>query len=117
MTMGTLNRSAVIVRPKRRFLEWTKQDDTTGVAEAVFESLRRQPHVYLLPTYDDPTSQNEVLEDFWPAVFEAMLDRWVTDETLWPKDRTFQMFRTWFEIQIGSAVEDHYVDEPLEDIG
>ncbi len=26
------------------------------------------------------------------------------------------MFQAWFEIQIGSGVEDLYLDEPLEDL-
>ena len=33
--------------------------------------------MYLLPEYEDPTSQQEVLEKFWPALFEAMLGGWV----------------------------------------
>ncbi len=114
--MGLLNRSAIIVRPKRPYLEWAKQDDTTSVAEDVFESLRNEPHVYLLPEYVDAASQKEVLEDFWPAAFEAMLNGWVTDKKLWPKKRNFQMFQDWFEIQIASAVEDLYLDEPMEDV-
>ena len=78
--------------------------------------IRNEPHVYLLPEYEDPIAQKEVLEEFWPAVFAAVLDGWITDESYWPKNRTFQMFQDWFEIQIGSAVEDLYLDEPLEDI-
>ena len=42
--------------------------------------------------------QQEVLEEFWPALFEAMLEGWVRDEALWPKDRTPGMFQEWFEI-------------------
>ncbi len=116
MTMGLLNRSAIILRPKPPFLEWAKQDDTTGIAEDVFNSLRNEPHVFLLPEHDDDYAQREVLEDFWRAAFEAMLNGWVTDKKLWPKKRSFQMFQDWFEIQIGSAVEDLYLDEPLEDV-
>ncbi|MHC4515544.1 MAG: hypothetical protein ACYS5W_17845 [Planctomycetota bacterium] len=86
------------------------------MAEALFESLRREPHVYLVPTYDDPVSRNEVLEDFWPAAFETMLNGWVTDKRLWPRKRNLQVFHDWFEIEIGSAVEDLYLDEPLEDL-
>ncbi len=114
--MGLLNRSAIIVRPRRPYLEWAKRDDSGDVAEEVFESLRSEPHVYLLPEYDDAVSQKEVLEDFWPAVFAAMLAGWVTNDALWPKRRNFQMFQDWFEIQIGSAVEDLYLDEPLKDV-
>ena len=114
MRMELLNRSAVIVKPLRPYLEWAKGDDAEGLAELVFENLRREPHVYLLPEYEDPTAQQEVLEEFWPALFEAMLGGWVTDEALWPKKRTREMFQEWFEIQMGSMVQDLDCYTPLE---
>jgi len=54
-----------------------------------------------------------VLEEFWPDLFEAMLGGWMTDETCWPKNRTFAMFREWFEVQMSSIVQDLYLDERL----
>jgi len=66
----------------------------------------REPHVYLLPEYEDPASQQEVLEEFWLNLFEAMLEGWVRDEAFWPKDRTLGMFQEWFEIQMCSIVQD-----------
>ncbi len=114
MTMEALNRSVVIVKPLRPYLEWAKGDDAEGFAELVFENLRREPHVYLLPEYEDPTSQQEVLEEFWPALFEAMLGGWVTDEAFWPKKRTPRMFQEWFEIQMSSMVQDLDGYTPLE---
>ena len=62
--MELLNRSAVIVKPLRPYLEWTKGDDAEGLAELVFESLRREPHVYLLPEYEDPTSSERCWRSF-----------------------------------------------------
>ena len=108
-----VNRSAIIVKPKRPFLEWAKKDDAEGLAEGVFETLREEPHVYLLPDYEAPVSQREVLEDYWPALFEAMLEGWVTDESMWPRKRTFEMFNEWFEVQMTSMVVDLDLDEPL----
>ena len=49
----------------------------------------------LLPEYGDPTAQQGVLAESWPALFEAMLAGRATDETLWPKIRTLGMFREW----------------------
>ena len=43
-----------------------------------------------------------------------MLGGWVTDEALWPKNRTFEMFHEWFEVQMSSIVQDLYLDEPLD---
>ena len=114
MTMELLNRSVVIVKPLRPYLEWAKEDDDEGLAELVFENLRNEPHVFLLPEYEDPTSQKEVLEQSWPVLFEAMLEGWVTDEAFWPKDRTLGMFHKWFEIQMSSVVQDIDSDTPLE---
>ena len=112
--MEFLKRSAVIVKPRRPYLEWARRDDEEGLAESVFEGLRSEPTVYLLPEYEDPTSQQEVLEEFWPVLFEAMLEGWVTDESLWPKTRTLEMFREWFEVQMSSLVQDLDLDEPFE---
>ena len=90
--MSVIHRSAVIIRPLPPYLAWAKQDDTTNIAERVFEDLRTAPHVYLLPEYEDAESEREVLEDFWPELFAAMLNCWLTDEQQWPKNRTHQMF-------------------------
>ena len=68
------------------------QHNPTNIAERVFEDLRTAPHVYLLPEYEDAESEREVLEDFWPELFAAMLNCWLTDEQQWPKNRTHQMF-------------------------
>ena len=66
------------------------------------------------PSTKIPSTQREVLEEFWPALLEAMLAGWVTDEELWPKNRTLEMFREWFEVQVSSVVQDLHVDQPLE---
>ena len=85
-----------------------------GLAELVFENLRGEPRVFLLPEYEDPTAQKEGLEQSWPDLFDAMLEGWVTNEAFWPKDRTLGMFREWFEIQMSSVVQDLDRDTPLE---
>ncbi len=112
--MEILNRSAVIVKPRRPYLEWARRDDAEGLAESVFETLHAEPTVYLLPEYEDPPAEREVLEEFWPVLFEAMLEGWVTDEACWPENRTFEMFWEWFEVQMISLVQDLHLDEPLE---
>ena len=55
--MGMLNRSAVVIRPLPPYLNWAKHDDTTDIAERVFEDLRTAPHVYLLPDFEDAESE------------------------------------------------------------
>ena len=111
--MEMLNRSAVIVKPRQPYLEWAKRDDADGLAETIFKTFHEEPTFYLLPEYEDPSTQQEVLEEFWPDLFEAMLGGWVTDEALWPKNRTFEMFHQWFEVQMSSIVQDPYLDERL----
>ncbi len=59
--MGVLSRSAVVITPRQPYLDWAKQDDTTGVAERGFETLRREPHVYLVREHEDAESGDAVL--------------------------------------------------------
>ncbi len=109
-----INRAAVVLKPKRPYLDWTKQDDETGIAESVFQSMHEEPIVYLLPVYEDPDSEKGVLAEYWPALFEAMLEGWLRDESMWPRKRSFQMFQEWFEVQLSSIVQDLDLDEEIE---
>lgn len=111
--MGVLNRSGVVITPRQPYLDWAKQDDTTGVAELVYETLRREPHVYLVPAYEDAESEDAVLEDYWPHLFEALLAGWLIDERQWPPHRTRMMFNEWFDVQLYPVVEDLHLDREL----
>lgn len=44
-------------------------------------------------------------------IFEMELSGWSIDENLWPKKRTFKIFREWFEIELHSMVFDSGDDE------
>ncbi len=112
--MEIINRSAIILRPKQPYLDWTKLDDETGVADSVYESMREDPAVYLVPGWEDDDEGRQVLKEFWPALFEAMLEGWLLDDSMWPKNRTFQMFREWFEVETHAMLADLYQDEAID---
>ena len=114
MIAELLNRSAVIVKPLRPYLEWARKDDEEGLAETVFENLQEQPHIFLIPLVEDANSREAVLERSWPGLFEAMLEGWVTDEDFWPENRSLEMFLEWFEIQMVTVVQDLNSDQPLD---
>jgi hypothetical protein len=115
--MDYINRSAVTLRPKQPYLEWTRLDDTTGIADVVHGSMNQDPTVFLLPGYENDEEQQDVLQEFWPVLFEAMLDGWLRDPGRWPQDRTFKMFEEWFDVQMLSTVRDAYLDEAIEYAG
>ncbi|MHC4831619.1 MAG: hypothetical protein ACYTFT_14895 [Planctomycetota bacterium] len=112
--MEMINRAAIVLRPRQPYLEWSKKDDETGVAESAFESMHEDPTVFLLPEYEDPDSEGDVLRKYWPVLFAAMLEGRLRDESMWPQDRTLQMFQDWFEVPMSSVVRDLCLDEPLE---
>ena len=45
-----------------------------------------------------------------------MLNCWLTDEQQWPKDRTREMFREWFDVQMCLVVDDLHLDEELVEL-
>ena len=66
--------------------------------------------------YGDADSEREILDDFWPDLFAAMVNCWLTDEQQWPKNRTHQMFGEWFDLQMCPVVEDLHLDEELVEL-
>ena len=107
--MRSVNRSAVIVRPRDPYVQWARSMDEEA-AKFTAADLRREPTVYLLPEIDDDDHAEELLGECFTGIFENELGGWTTDETAWPGDLTYKMFKQWFDIEINSTVIDlcHY---------
>ena len=109
-----INRAAVILMPKEPFRAWITHDDETGIADSFFEGMQEEPTVYLLPEWEDDEEQGEVLAQCWPLLFESALSGWLVEPSMWPANRTLEMFREWFDVQVMPVVEDLVPDEPIE---
>lgn len=105
-----LNRSAVIVRPKQPYLDWAKGLDGSNLDPSDLSERT----VYLLPEYDDDVEGMAMLAKAYGLIFESELESWHLIEEDWPANRTFAMFRQWFEIEMHSMVND-LTGEPLVD--
>jgi len=110
-----LNRSVLILRPKQPFLDWMAMDDAEGLAQEVFDDFTQDPEAYLVPEFEDQRTQDRVLGECWPELFERMLEAWSTDEGTWPERRTLWMFREWFEVQGFAIAKDLGDGEILDD--
>ena len=105
-----LNRSALIVRPAKPFLEWAAQLDDSGL----LPNVEGEQTVYLIPEFTSEAEQRQVLQEVFAGVFESELEQWHTQESDWPKKRTLSMFRQWFVIEMHSGVAD-VCAFPIED--
>ena len=71
--------------------------------------------VYLIPSFEDDAEAEEILKQVYSEIFERELDAWHTDEADWPENRTFAIFKQWFEIELHSMVEDVCGYELIDD--
>jgi hypothetical protein len=97
-----LNRCALIVRPKRPFLDWAAQLDDSGLVP----DIKGEQTVYLVPEFDYDSGAQQMLKVVFAEVFERELFGWHTDKSAWPQKRTLALFKKWFDIELHSMVED-----------
>ena len=110
--MDVINRSAVIVMPAEPFLKWLQRVDPTS-GELTLADLRREPTIYLLPPYDTEEEALTHLEEVCAEIFEEQLDGWYRVPSSWPDNRTFDIFKRWFEYRFHSMLVD-LCEDPLE---
>ena len=48
--------------------------DAEGLAKTVFETLRTEPTVCLVPEFDDADDGKLLLAEYWRTIFELMLE-------------------------------------------
>jgi hypothetical protein len=110
--MDTINRSAIVVRPARPFLNWLHQVDPTS-AHLTLEDLQREPTIYLVAECDSQEQAIEYLGESVRDIFEEQLDGWYRVPAVWPAKRDAAMFQSWFEISFHSMIVD-ICDDALE---
>ena len=102
--MKTINRYALIVRPKKPFLDWVNFIDPEN--QLTLEEIRDEPNVYLIPEIEDPAKQQKYLEENCETIFRHKLYGFYTDEELFPKDLSWRFFVEWFDYEILSMLID-----------
>jgi len=107
-----LNRSALIVTPKRRFLEWANRLPDADKPRTI-EDVPSLRMVYLAATGDHEPPVTDLIDIYWEEIFEDSLEGWTTDESLWPANRTAHVFRDWFQVDCIEGVADADPGEPL----
>ncbi len=73
--MDTLNRSAIVVKPKQRFLDWLHTADPTSHG-ITFLDVGREPTIYLIPECDTDEDLADVLRELCEVILEEQLAGW-----------------------------------------
>ncbi|MFC1582900.1 hypothetical protein ACFL4W_05110 [Planctomycetota bacterium] len=115
--MNTLDKVAVIALPCKPYLEWIKAlPESEGAVVGSLKKLREEAAVYLLPctVADDP---DDVVLRNATTIFNAELESWTPNQSLWPAGRDADLFKEWFEAALHSAVVDleQEEEEDVED--
>lgn len=104
-----INRTALMVKAREPFISWLKQiDDSISLDEDMLE-----PTIYLLAVKENEKETETWIKDNFNRIFIKELEEWYLDESTWPQNRTYTMFREWFEVSLHSMVYD-LEDYPVE---
>ncbi|MGS2764436.1 hypothetical protein [Sinomicrobium sp. M5D2P9] len=93
-----IDRHAIVLKPKQPFLDWVNSFISEDKVEKIKES-----NIYLVDdTIDD---LEKWLEKNFDKLFRMELDEWYSKK-YWPKNRTYKMFRQWFQADVTTMIYD-----------
>jgi hypothetical protein len=101
-----IDRYALVVKPQAPFLAWLRSVDSTSI-DTTLDDVNGEAHVYLIPIKGDSvTDLKVILKPHFKAIFEQELMAWWTAASDWPNPLTWTMFKTWFDLKLGTVVVD-----------
>lgn len=100
----------MVLTPKRPLYDWVKSIDPKENNDI---GPSGEPDVYLLPDFETTEEMERWLKRHYDWFFCEQLNNWYLDEDLWVKNRTFKMFKEWFDYSLHTMVWDSQ-DGPIE---
>jgi hypothetical protein len=102
--VDVINRSVAIIRPKQPYLDWIRT--LPGPYYETLEDLQEQCRAVLIPESSSPEAAMKMLGYSAEKLFEMELEAWTPEKRGWPKDRGFDTFVEWFDVEIHLLVID-----------
>lgn len=101
--MKSINRTLLIVVPKRPFFDWVNsiERNTPG-----FIAATEHHSAYLIPEKYDESNYKTFLKKIFRTIFEEELYSEFRDSDLWPEKRDLRTFDQWFEVHACDIVYD-----------
>lgn len=103
--MYFVDRTAVVLKPTERFLNWLKSADP-DMPELTLAQIRTNCSVYLVPEFDEPEAVVAYFDERYRQIFEAEISGWDIERQKWPQDMGLQAFWEYFEVEIHDMVLD-----------
>ena len=106
MRMQPLKASVAIIKPKRPFAKWVNWANSVSGCdfEQPYKYFLQDCSVLVIPKCLNYKEARVCVLAQWEQIFEAELRRWYVSESLWPRDRTQEMFWLWFSIEFHSML-------------
>ena len=101
--MLTINRSVIMVTPKKPYIDWANSFDDGG---ATLDSDEVHGTAVLIPEKYDQFNYENYLKRHFKSIFEEELSAWMQDPAVWPPKRTYKLFREWFETRFSDTILD-----------
>jgi hypothetical protein len=112
--MYITSRSAAIIIPKQPFVDWANSLEEEE-NKYLIEDFKSDCTVILLPEIDSDEHADTIVKNLYKNIFEVELSGWTTDENEWPRNRKYEMFLEWFEVEYHSMVFDPFEDDINKD--
>lgn len=113
-----INRGALILRYKEPAVRWINDADLApNPSRLTIEQVNEERTVYLVDDAvgDSPQALERWLKKSYVALFELELEGWYTDPDLWPRDRSYRVFREWFDVELHTMLLDLGSGEIVDD--
>ena len=82
--MYFVDRSAVVLKPTQKFLDWLKSTDE-NMPELTLEQIRSNCSVFLVPEFDTPEAVVGYFDERYRQIFEAEVSSWEVPQKHWPQ--------------------------------
>jgi len=114
--LSLINRNAILVAYKQPFIDWIKRADPAPHPDQGSDDFYQEENtLYLLPEFGDAKEMWQIIEGCYEDIFANELYSWYTDEDLWPENRSFELFKEWFDIKAHSMIYDLVDDEIVKE--
>lgn len=108
-----LNRAALIIRYKQPFVDWINEKDLVPENTLTLDEVNEEHRVYLIEVEDEKELRTWLKLNY-AVLFEEELEWWYVDESLWPEDRSLELFKKWAHFELHTIVFDRG-HSPIED--